>query len=243
MSLVNFSNIPSEPCSISAWITPGHGFVNFDCGETMKETVGFYPSGSKGYMTDQLPPLQRHVIHQIIGPSQVGSGIGGFLSAQSGKMFKPSSSSLGSSILMGAKIKLIDSNPIFGVMKDDSEALKLCTDEELPCMVAHLNTTKENVSKAWAYFQFKKGLTLCNGEKLRACPFIASTSIKSEKLDSAKYKILGGNCIDFMHDVMDSTGVPNWQENFKFTSKPSFLHKVPALGWHYFNWLSLRKKA
>lgn len=45
---LNFSSMfhsitTNGTCELTAWMNPGHGFVEFNCGE-IKEVLGFYPN-------------------------------------------------------------------------------------------------------------------------------------------------------------------------------------------------------
>lgn len=48
-----------DPCIISAWIAPGHGFVNINCGEIANQTIGFYPTSGQNVLEDINARIQR----------------------------------------------------------------------------------------------------------------------------------------------------------------------------------------
>lgn len=216
----NFTSSPTD-CSVSAWIAPGHALLDFNCGKTLSETVGYYPdfeyhsleavsTAGHSLVLGTKGPVSWHAgsfIHSIPG------GKGSFFSSAAiqvtGIVF-----SLGNSVLKR------------GEFLDDSEPLESCLSGEVPCMFKHFNVTRQTAEKAWK-------LKLLIEEELKAdeqemCPI--------EPTGRLHYSLIGNNCVDFMLETMEILGDSKPRQGFSYTYPPAFIDKVTALAWHYFNW-------
>lgn len=228
-----FCSIPPVSCSVSAWIAPGHGFVDFNCGVEMRKTVGF--SNDDVYYIDNLesPPW----LNRALGSSGLGlesmSGIqslSGSLSPSlivqggSSSFFSGSSSSHG--INAGMLMERLRGSPSVGILSDNRHYLCMCLNHEVPCMYKHYNVTKEIAAKAWDHMQsIEKDLQM---DRKNKCSL--------QNSDKFKYGLFSNNCVDFMLDTMKSMGDLTPKKDFQYTSVPTRLQKLTAVAWHYFNW-------
>jgi hypothetical protein len=216
-------------------MTTGHGFVEFDCGKDMQEVIGFYPTVSPRKPVnadfDDLNSVDAvFSIAQLIASRNIGS----------------SKKPIASSIALGkSKVKEVKTNRAFNIMHeavlgklmDDQDAKEWCFFNTEPCMVAQVNGTADQVGKAWKQFQLIKSSIAFEHNKL--CP---DAGLEVAPLERAQYRLVGGNCIDFMCHLMDSTGISDWEKNFKFISKPTLATNLLTLPWNYFRWTSFHKK-
>lgn len=239
-----FCKIPPVSCSVSAWMTPGHAFVDFNCGEEMRRTVGFAPDESYYINNLESPPL----LNWALGSSGLGlettsgvqltSGTGAYSIPQLGKSLSPGlTAQSGSSNLFSGSSSIhtingmllkdqLRGSPSRGKLGNDREYLCMCLNHKVPCMYKHYNVTKEVAAKAWEHMlSVEKDIQM---DKQKKCSLQGS--------DKFKYALFSNNCIDFMHGVMKSVGDLKPKKDFQYTSFPTRLQKMTAIAWHYFNW-------
>lgn len=223
----NYAPSPSD-CYISAWIAPGHAFVDFNCGEMLSQTVGYYPDLEYLGLSaaDDLPL-------STIASSSLGLGAKGGLSWHAGSfihsihggkgLFFSSAASQVAATVFSLGNSLLNR----GEFLDDSEHLESCLSGEVPCMVKHFNVTRQAAEKAWK-------LKLLIEEEIEADE---EELCQLEPTGWLKYSIVGNNCVDFMLDTMKFIGDSNPRQGFSYTYPPTFIDRVTALAWHYFNWV------
>lgn len=291
-----------SPCSIAAWIAPGHGFVEFNCGNTTS-SIGFYPAphservktlteslesfceqtlqgtfrdlrsanrnlnqiaGQENpHIIQALNENNREMMHlsgysrNLVGASSlIQSSHGSSFSSSKSSPSSASSSSCGKSSpsckssaspsITTAYHQLPPSSSLSGGfstttkiqsglksilqhrgwVRKDACALKQCLNGVLPCLTSRIETTPDKVEKALREVDsIRQELAV---DESRQCP----TGVFTKSF----YKIWGGNCLDFMARVMDSTGIFDWRKKMEYTSPPDG-YKMIAIAWHYFNFV------
>ncbi|HEV8051663.1 MAG TPA: hypothetical protein VGP47_04145 [Parachlamydiaceae bacterium] len=213
-SISNITSIPQvQPCSVSAWLSPGHAFVDFNC-KGLHRTIGFYPSS-----LDES--INLHLLETISGVG-VSSAAQYVIGGGSSSLFDALS---GKGISSGSTFHLLNGQEN-AFLRDDSYLLDQCLNREIPCMVKHLNVSFDVFEKAWnEMIEIKNEMDLNIEDK---CP-LAPT-------DRYLYHAIHNNCVDFMRRILDSTGICNWKRDLEFTYLPSRMDKLTAVAWHYFNW-------
>ena len=210
-------------CSITAWISPAHAFLDFNCGPKMQSTVGFYPFKNTYFGLERRnnPAILR--IEEVMAKEEdpLTSKDFSVKSLFYVPLMPKATTIAGSSYSLNIENKAI--------LIDDTKTLQDCMQRRIPCLFSHLNVTSTVAKKAWTELLFiQNAIKLFNEEA--QCPV--------DKTLSAKYKFkdFGNNCIDFMRRIMDSTGMTQWKHQMKYTFKPCLRDKIFAIAWHYFNW-------
>jgi hypothetical protein len=256
-SMTAITTMPN-PCSVSAWIQTGHGFVDFNCGEVMKGTFGFYPSRAINYD----PEVQRRinnldpVVPAILQTSMISGNIqltgrssaysfpapyakisGTSSSASTIPAYAiPGPSSLITGTLASEGMYLgLNSYNFKTIIAENSVDGKLVDDSLLlkECLNRKFPclVSHLNVTSEVAAKAWNKYQSIKEGikfERQNSCPLTP--------LGKLRFNASNNNCIDFMRRIMDSMGISNWKKDMHYSSPPTMMNKLTAIAWHYFNW-------
>ncbi|MBA3817124.1 MAG: hypothetical protein H0X29_11525 [Parachlamydiaceae bacterium] len=223
-------NLFEPSCSVTAWIAPGHAFLNFNC-ETIQETVGFYPTDNAlGEF------ISRDLLHR---ENSIVLGMGFALNAIKG--VTPLSTGIPSSYIIGNPSTYstsgsvgITSFPIMtlhprqlsmtAVIKDDTDALRFCTEGTASCLKASLNVSPEIAKKTYQEVNSFREALIQESRGTRS-------KYSQEELNFHPFK---NNCVDFMRRIMETTQI-DWRNKMKQSSSPRLLDRIIGVAWHYFN--------
>ena len=100
-----------------------------------------------------------------------------------------------------------------GKLTEDQLSLELC--RKTTCAYSKHDISKQQAQRA-----------LLHIERIRQALQLQDTE--------AYYRLFGNNCIDFMKNTMDSTGIVQWKNRWSYSVAPSLIDRITALGWHYF---------
>ncbi|MBA3817123.1 MAG: hypothetical protein H0X29_11520 [Parachlamydiaceae bacterium] len=199
-----------KSCALTAVITSGHGFVNFDCGKTY-ETLGFYPKN----LIDK-PQMQKKAKLVLIPISSFSYD---FLP------LTPHPLIYNSMVVMN--IFLTISSPITGQIKDDKEDLDFCIFKTYNCLMARITVPEEIAMQAYNEAKSLQKAALEYSNNLSAKPLLKEIT----------YIFSKNNCIDFMSHIMDISG-EDWRNQMKYNQPVMFFEKIFAIAWNYFHWIN-----
>lgn len=215
-------------CEITAWLDPGHGFVQFDCG-ALQDIIGMYPGiadvrkrtsrqsalGSKCKSISSTSGATSSLISAEALLFSFGARVN---AAARGLWVNPlaffkyksfhggmhSANSAATKNLSGMKFKYWgDRFP--AIIADDSGSYEIC--QSSSCKYSTVQVSEERALKIYEY--------------------------ANKTPDS--YHIFGGNCIDYLIRVMDKTK-RDWKNQFAHTQPPSLNQRIFGIAWQYFKW-------
>ena len=235
LNSVTNNNSFNLPCNVTAWLDPGHGFLEYNCAG-VNEVWGFYPNEDN----------RKFNIKHRMGALKIGQGVLDHIVAlplltaaavikarswwtnvpiiENPRLTKGINDFIGGLLKYKVGYALLKfAGERQGEVRNDSALLASCLEQD-SCAYSRLALTADQAKRAYEYIQQVR----------------EATQGKNQTGLTGKFSVFEYNCVDFVKNAMERTGVVGWLDNFKYTRPPTLIERILAFSWHYFEWAKFR---